>query len=174
MNTSTFSQKGLFACTFFLPISLFETVSDIWFLRFSEQVFFFIHAAAVVVALLLSCIRLFVTPGTIARQASLSSTVSQNLLTLMSIELVMPSNRLILCCPLLLLPSVFPSIRVFSKESALCIRWPKYWSFSISSSSEYSELISFRIDWFDLLADKGTLKSPLTSQFESISSNITV
>ena len=79
----------------------------------------------------------------------------------MSIELVMPSNHLILCCPLLLLPSIFHSIRVFSSESALCIRWPKYWSFSISSSSGYSGLISFRIDWFDLLAVQGALKSLL-------------
>ena len=89
----------------------------------------------------------------------------------MSIELVMPSNYLILCHPLLLLPSIFPSIRVFSSESVLHIRWPKYWtfSFSISSSNEYSELISFRIDWFDLLAVQGTLKS-LLQQFKSINS----
>ena len=83
------------------------------------------------------------------------------LLKLMSIESVMPSNHLVLCHPLLLLPSIFPSIRVFSKELALCIRWPKYWSFSISPSNEYSELISFRTDWFDLLAVQGTLKSLL-------------
>ena len=90
-------------------------------------------------------------------------TNSRSLLKLMSIELVMPSNYLILCCPLLLLPSIFPSIRVFSNESVLCIRWPKYWSFSfsISPSSEYSGLISFRIDLFDLLAVQGTLKSLL-------------
>ena len=100
----------------------------------------------------LSHVRLFATPWTAAHQASLSITNSQGLLKLMSIELVMPSNHLILCCPLLLSPSVFPSIRVFSNESALHIRWPKYWSFSISSSNEYSGLISFRIDWFDLLA----------------------
>ena len=85
----------------------------------------------------------------------------QGLLKLLSIESVMPSNHLILCHPLLLLPSTFPSIRVFSDESVLHIRWPKYWNFSISPSSEYSELISFRIDWFDLLADQGTLKSLL-------------
>ena len=103
---------------------------------------------------LLSCVRLFVTPWTVARQASLSITNSWSLLKLMSIELVMPSNHLILCCPLLLLPSIFPSIRVFSNESALCIRWPKFWSFSfsISPSNEYSGLISFRMDWLDLLA----------------------
>ena len=103
------------------------------------------------------------TPWTAARQASLSFTVSRNLLTLMSIELVMPSNHLILCHPLLLLPSILPSIRVFSSESVLRTRWPKYWSFnfSISPSHEYSGLISFRFDWLDLLAVQGTLKSLL-------------
>jgi len=90
-----------------------------------------------------------------------SITNSWSLLKLMSIESVMPSNHLILCCPLLLLPSIFPSIRVFSSESALCIRWPKCWSFSISPSNEYSRLISFRIDLFDLLTVQGTLKSLL-------------
>ena len=84
-------------------------------------------------------------------------TNSQSLLKLMSIKLVMPSNHLILCRPILLLPSVFPSIRIFSSESVLCIRWPKYWSFSISPSNEYSRLISFRIDWFDLLTDQGVV-----------------
>ena len=103
------------------------------------------------------------TPWTVARQASLSITTSRSLLKLMSTESVMPCNHLILCRPLLLLPSVFPCIRVFSKESALCIRWPKYWSFSFSirPSNEYSGLISFRMDWFDLLAVQGTLKSLL-------------
>ena len=98
-----------------------------------------------------------------ARPPSLSITNSQSLLKLKSIELVMPSNHLILCCPLLLLPSIFPSIRVFSNESALCIRWPEYWSFnfSISPSNEYSELISVRMDWLDLLAVQKTLKSLL-------------
>ena len=112
---------------------------------------------------LLSHIWLFATPWTAARQSSLSITNSQSLLKLMSVESVMPSNHLILCCPLLLLPSIFPSIRVFSKESVLGIRWPKYWSFSfsISPSNEYSGLISFRMDWFDLLAVQGTLKSLL-------------
>ena len=109
-----------------------------------------------VVVQLLSRIRLFVTPWTAACQASLFFTVSQSLLKLMSIESVMPSNHIILCCPLLLLPSIFPSSRVFSSESALCIRWPKYWSFSISPSNEYSGLISFRSDWFGLLAVQGT------------------
>ena len=113
----------------------------------------------IVVVQLLSCVQLFVTPWTAACQASLSFTISQSLLKLMSIELVMPSNHLILCLPLLLLSSIFPRIRVFSNELALRIRWPKYWSFSISPSNEYSKLISFRIDWFDLLAVHGTLKS---------------
>ena len=99
----------------------------------------------------LSCVQLFVTLWTAVCQSSLSITNSQNLLKLMSMDLVMPSNHLILCCLLLLLPSFFPIIRVFSSESVLCIRWPKYWSFSfsISPSNEYSGLISFRIDWFD-------------------------
>ena len=116
----------------------------------------------VVFVWLLSRVRLFVTPWTAACQASLSFTISQNLFKLMSVESVMPSNHLILCRPLLFLPSIFPSIRVFSNESALHIRWPKYWSFSfsISPSKEYSGLISFRIDWFDL-AVQGTLKSRL-------------
>ena len=112
---------------------------------------------------LLSHIRLFETPWTAAHQASLSFTISQSLLKLMSTESVMPSNHLILCHPLLLLPSIFPSMRVFTSDSALRIRWPKYWSFSfnISPSDEYSGLISFRIDWFDLLAVQETLKSLL-------------
>ena len=103
------------------------------------------------------------TPWTAARQASLSITNSWSLPQLMSIKSVMPSNCLILCCPLLLPPSIFPSIRVFSSESALHIRWPKYWSFSfnISPSNEYPRLISFRMDWLDLLAVQGTLKSLL-------------
>ena len=108
---------------------------------------------------LLSCVQLFVTPWTAACQTSLSITNPQSLLTLMSIQLVMPSKHLILCHPLLLLPSIFPSIKVFSRESALPIRWPKYWSFSISPSNEHSGLISFRINWLDLLAVQGTLKS---------------
>ena len=111
----------------------------------------------------LRSVQLFATPWTAACQASLSITNSWNLLKLMSIESVMPSHCLIFCCPLLLLPSVFPSIRVFLNESVLCIRWPKYWSFSfsISPSNEYSGLISFRMDCFDLLAVQGTLKSLL-------------
>ena len=112
---------------------------------------------------LLSCLRLFATPWTAARQASLSISNSRSLLKLLSIKSVMPSKHLILCRPLLLLPSIFPRIRVFFNESVLHIRWPKYWSFSfsISPSSEYSGLISFRIDWFDLLAAQETLKSLL-------------
>ena len=109
----------------------------------------------------LSRVQLFVTPWTAAHQCSLSITNSWSLLKLMSIELVMPSNQLILCHPLLLLLSIFPRIRVFSSESALRIRWPKYsnFSFSISPSSEYSGLISFRMDWLDLPEVQGTLKS---------------
>ena len=111
-------------------------------------------------------------PWTLVHQALLSSTVSQSLLKLMSIESVMPSNHLILYSPLLLLPSVFLGIRVFFNESALHIRWPKYWSFSFSigPSNEYSELISFRIDWFDLIGVQGTLKSLL--QYQSLKASV--
>ena len=111
----------------------------------------------------LSCVWLFATPWTAAHQASLSITNYWSLPKLMSTESVMPSNHLILCCPLLLPPSIFPSIRVFSNESALRMRWPKYWSFSfnISPSNEHPGLISFRMDWLDLLAVQGTLKSLL-------------
>ena len=122
----------------------------------------------------LSHIQLFVTPWTAVRQASLSISNSRNLLKLLSIESVMPSNHLILCCPLLL-PLMFPSIRVFANQSVLRIRWPKYWSFSfsISPSNEYSGLISFRTDWFDPLAVHRTLKeSSPTSQFKSINSSV--
>ena len=131
------------------------------------MVFFFfpglldsVWQAFVIVLHSLSRVWLFATPWTAACQASLSFTMSQSLLKLMSIESVMPFNHLILCHSLLLLPSVLPRIRIFSNELALCIRWPKYWSFNliISSSNEYSGLISFRIDWFDLLTVQGTLK----------------
>ena len=110
---------------------------------------------------LLSHVQLFATPWTAALKASLSITSFWSLLKLMSIGLVLPSNHLILCCPLLLLPSIFPGIRVFSNESVLPIRWPKYWSFSfnISLSIEYSGLTSFRVDWLDLLAVQGALKN---------------
>ena len=117
----------------------------------------------------LSHVRLFVTTWTAAHQASLSITNSWSWLKLMSIESVMASNHIILCCPLLLLPSIFPSIRVFSNESVLRIRWPKYWSFSISPSNEYSGLISFRINWFDLFAVQGTLKSLLRWRSSKVS-----
>ena len=119
----------------------------------------------------LSHVRLFVTPWSAARQASLSITNSWSLFKLVSIVLVMPSNHLILCHPLLLPPSIFPSIRVFSNESVLCIRWPKYWSlsFSISPSNEYSGLTSFRMDWLDLLAVQETLKSLLQHQSSKVS-----
>ena len=121
---------------------------------------------------LLSHVQLFETPWIAPRQASLSITNSQSLLKLMSIESVMPSNHLTLCCPLLLPPSSFPSIRVFSNETVVHIRWPKYWSFgfSISPSNEYSGLLSSSMDWLDLLAVQGTLKSLL--QYHS--SNATV
>ena len=122
---------------------------------------------------LLSCVQLFVRPWTEAHQASLFITNSQSLLKLMSIELVMPSNHLILCHPLFLPPSIFPSIKVFSSELVLRIRWPKDWSFSfsISPSSEYSGLIFFRIDCLDLLAVQGTFQSSPTPQFKSINSS---
>ena len=123
--------------------------------------------------LLLSYVRLFATLWTAAHQASLS-TNSRSLLELTSIKSVMPSNHLILCHPLLFPPSIFPSIRVFSSESLLHIRWPKYWNFSfnISPSNEYSGLTSFRIEWFDLLAVQGTLEFSPTPQFRSISSSV--
>ena len=119
-----------------------------------------------------SRVQLFETPGTEARQAPLSIINSWSLLKLMSVDLVMPSNHLILCHPLLLPPSIFPSIRVFSNESTLCITWPKYWSFSfnISPSNEHLGLISFRMDWLDLLAVQGTLKSLL--QHHSLKASI--
>ena len=114
----------------------------------------------------LSCVQLFATPWTAACHASLSITNSQSLLKFMPIESVRPSNHLILCRPLLLPPSIFPSIRVFSNEPVLCIMWPKYWSFSfnISPSNEYSGLTSFRMYWLDLLAVQGTLKSLLLAK----------
>ena len=121
----------------------------------------------------LSRVRLFVTPWIAARQASLSITNSWSSLKLTSIESVMPSSHLILCHPLLLLPSIPPSVRVFSNESTLRMRWPKYWSFSfsISPSNEHPGLISFRMDWLDLLAVQGTLESSPTPQFKSINSS---
>ena len=128
-----------------------------WYLRF---VHITIHIGSVQ---LLSHVQFFATPWTAAHQASLSITNFWSLLKLISTESVIPSNHLILCCPLFFLPSIFPSIRVFSNESVLHIRWPKYWSFSfsVSPSNEYSGLISFRMDWLDLLAVQGTLKNLL-------------
>ena len=121
---------------------------------------------------LLNCVQLFATHEPPARQASLFSTNSQRLPKLMSIESVMPSNRLILCSPLHLLPSIFPSIRIFSNELVLRIRWPKYWSFSfnISPSNEHPGLISFRMDWLDLFAVQDSQESSPTPQFKSINS----
>ena len=129
-----------------------------------------IHFLCVVAVHLLNCVRLFATPWTAALQASLSTTNCQSLLKLMSIESVMPSNHLTLCHPLLLLPSIFHSISVFSNESVIHIRWPKYWSFSfsISTSNEYSGLISFRIDWFDLLSVHGALPRSPALQEDSL------
>ena len=125
----------------------------------------------IVAVQLLSRVQLFATPWTAACQASWSITISQSLFKLTSIKSMMSSNHLILCCPLLLLPSNFPSIWVFSNESALHIRWPKYWrfSFSISPSNEYSGLISFRIDWFDLLVVQVTLKNLLHHHSSKVS-----
>ena len=129
------------------------------YLEKSEIILF---STQLIVVQSLSCVRLFVTPRTAARQASLSFTISRNLLKLISTESVMPSKHLIiLCCPLLFLPSIFSSIRVFSNGLSLHIRWPKYWSFSISPSNVYSGLISFKIDWFDLRVVQGTFKSLL-------------
>ena len=122
----------------------------------------------------LSHVWFFATPWTVTWQASLSITNSQSLLKLVSIEPVMPSNHLILCCSLFLLPSLFPSTRVFSNESSLPIKWSRYWSFSfsISPSNEYSGLISFRMDWFDLLAVQGTLKSLVQHHSSKVSNSL--
>ena len=136
-------------------LSLSLSILNRWYTAYVSRI--------VVVVQLLSRVLLFMTPWTGAHQASLSSAISQSLLKLMFIKSVMPSNHLILWHPLLLPPSIFPSIRIFSNESVLYIRWPKYWSFSfnISLSNEYPGLISFRMDWLDLLAVQGTLKSLL-------------
>ena len=139
-----FNLPPISLCYFFINMLLLKW-SDCWFLNIHFN-YYSVQS--------LGCVLLFATSWTEAHQASLSITNSQSLLKLRSIESVMPFNHLILCCPLLLLPSIFPSIMVFSNDSVLCIRWPKDWSFSfsISPSNEYSGLISFRIDWFDLLA----------------------
>ena len=137
-----------------ISIGSFYPVQNVWLLIRNYKTF---------AVQSLSRVQLLTIPWTTARQTSLSFTISWSLLKFMSIESVMPSNHLILCHPLLLLPSIFPGIRVFSKELALCIRWPKYWSshFSISLSNEHSGLISFRMDWLELLAVQGTLRSLL-------------
>ena len=141
-------------------------VHYMWFLSFRAVQFSSVQS--------LSCVWFFMTPGTVARQASLNITNFQSLLKLMSIESVMPSNHFILCHPLLLLPSIFPSIRVFSNESVLCIRWPKYWSFSfsISPSNEHPGQICFRMDWLELLAVQGTLKCVLQHHSSKTSSPV--
>ena len=143
--------------SFSTSLPVFDAVSLLNFSQFSKCVVIFTVICS------LSCVWVFATPWTVACQTSLSFTISQSLLTLMSIGSVMQSNHLILCLPFPLLPSIFPSIRVFSSELSLCIRLPNYWSFSsgISPSNECSRLISFRIDWFDLLAVQRTLKSLL-------------
>ena len=153
-------------CEFSMP----KVLCPVWRLGALASISLFFHIFLVVQSL--SHVWLFATTWTAAHQASLSFIISRNLLKLMSIKSVMPSNHLILCRPLLLLLSVFPSIRVFSSESTVCIRWPKYWSFSfsISPSSEYSGLISSRINWFDLLAAQATLKSLL--QHHSLKASI--
>ena len=158
---SNFSFPGLYLCFLLFLIIIYGL-----YISFSQNQFICLCITSTVVVQLLSHVQLFATPQTAAHQASLSFITSRSLLKFMSIESVMLSNHLILCCPLLLLPSFFPSIRVFSSESVLCIRWPKYWSFSfsISPSNEYSGLISFRIDWFVLLAVHRTLKSLLQHQ----------
>ena len=152
-----------------LWVLYFQVSSELWFTCTSNSILSFQNLFPVILFSVsvsvqsLSCGWLFATPWTAARQASLSITDSRSPPKPMSIELVMPSNHLILCHSLLVLPSIFPSIRVFSKELALHIRWPKYWSFSfnISPSNKHPGLISFRMDWLDLLAVQGTLKSLL-------------
>ena len=148
-------------------------ISPFLFLKHWEVLLFHEEIKSISSVQLGSHVQLFATPWTTGCQDSLSITNSWSLFKLISIELVMPSSHLILCCPLLLLPSIFPSIRVFSKQSVLPIRWPKYWSFSISPSNECSRLISFRIDWLDLLAVQGTLKSllqPTVQKYQFFSS----
>ena len=154
-NIMIWWQKKIFKCQS-CPITAFKDQK-------SSIEIFLSKPINMVVVQSLRCVWLFVTTWTAGHQASLSFTISWSLLKLMCIESVIPSNHFILCCPLLLLPSIFPSIRVSSNESALHIRWPKYWSFSfsISPSNEYSGLLSFRIDWFDLLAVQETLRSLL-------------
>ena len=161
-------MKSAFLVKFYIPSYIYKE----YILKRNKQIiwgkviFFWVSVQSLI------RVWLFMTPWTETGQAYLSITNSESLLKLMSIESVMPSNHLILYCPLLLSPSIFPSIRVFSSEAVL-IRWPKYWSFSISisPSNEYSGLISFRMDWLDLLAVQGTLKSSPTPQFKSVNSS---
>ena len=171
-HSSNLSSPNIFCPSNTIFLSLSDT-SEQYFLysQFLTQTLPFIVQFSSVQWL--SHVQLFAPPWTAAHQAFLSITNSLSLLKLMSIESVMPSNHLILCRPLLLPPSIFPSIRVFSNESVFRIRWPKYWSFSIniSPSNEYSGLISFRIDWFDLLETQGTLKS-LLQHYSSKPSNL--
>ena len=161
LNTSVFLYSSCISCGF-----CFVNIWIIWYTDSPICSLYVYHWNTVLLCLssvqLLSRVRFFVTPWTAARQAPLSITNSWSLFKLISIESVMPSNRLVLCHPLLL-PSIFPSIRIFSNGSVLPIRWPKYWSFSfsISPSNEYSGLISFSMDWLDLLGVQGTLKSLL-------------
>ena len=158
-----FLQKGVFPFSKPAPQRDFSVLSDSASSHSHESLMREKDNSPCSLLQLLSYVWLFVTPWTAAHQASLSIINSQSLLKLMSVESVMPSNHLNFCCPLLLLPSIFPSIRVFSNESVLPIRWPKYWSFSFntSHSSEHPGLISFRMDWLDLLPVQGTLKSLL-------------
>ena len=155
MQNSSTALKILCSASLSFPSPQTLVTIDFFFLLFPSVQFSSVQS--------LSHVRLFATPWTAVCQASLSITDSRSLLKLMSIDSVMPSNHFILCCPLLLLPSIFPSIRAFTNESVLRIRWPKYWNFSfnISPSNEYSGLFSFRMDWLDLLAVQGTLKSIL-------------
>ena len=171
MNKVNLSIQGKFVIQS-LNLSIHTHNAKLQLGRPIEEAFMFYYSGSIVVIQSLGQVQLLATPWTAACQASLPFTISWSLLKLMSIESVMPSNHLILCHPLLLLPSILPSLRVFSNELALCIRWPKYWScsFSISSSDEYLGSISCRTDWFDILAVQWTLKNLLQHQFESINS----
>ena len=176
ISLSLFFSFSSNACIFCLSwmSHIFKEVSSLWLVRIlsSTWMLHIIQCIQFSSFQLLSHVQLFATPWIAARQASLSITNSRSPPKPTSIESVMPSNHLILCHPLLLLPSIFPSIRVFSNKSALRIRWPKYWSFSfnISPSNEHPGLISFRMDWLDLLAVQGTLKSLL--QYHSLKASV--
>ena len=169
----SFSSNTCIFCLSWMP-HIFKEVSSLWLVRILSPTWMLDTFQSIQFSSfqLLRRVRLFATPWTATRQGSLSITNSLILPKLMFVELVMPSNHFILCRPLLLLPSIFPSIRVFSNESALHIRWQKHWSFSfsISPSNEHPGLISFRIDWLDLLAVQGTLKHLL--QHHSLEASI--